>query len=492
MPVVCICQWQNCASYSAVFKEANHVLSGFYYVSCGPRNVHVRRMIEQHLSLSDGVVNRMNIYTVAYHHWPEQLIMKNKNEKRGISKLIYREEALHYGIQFVESSELPNADVSSILNNESNRMHIQSPSVSEIDVSTLIGTFYSTPTKRTVDCGVPFQFLVDAASNTIPFPMVPSKTNVKTAIDGLVPFFPSEFFNRSPGIPLHPTKMLPSTSNDPPPSNDINPPAASDFFHVDTSNDSFNTIDSYNSNPELPTLPTPIDCYVPIHFPPAPSFPSIMPDSTIDCLPTMPDSPDAVLCVKKIHEYIKRKVSQHGIGQELLTSKFSEMIRILQCIHRNFDPIVCQQGIGIELKNLYVFPCPNLQVQNETCELMTIRQRFPTEPVYCQTCTRMERNRLADVHEKRRTAPDSRVPISHLSIDATKTSSLSEKWKRKIMSALIMKVLHARSAAEHDKYKEQHTNREAKGATASSFRGELKVLTKGAHNNKVKRQKTKQ
>jgi hypothetical protein len=77
-------------------------------------------------------------------------------------------------------------------------------------------------------------------------------------------------------------------------------------------------------------------------------------------------------------------------------------------------------------------------------------------------------------------------------LDAAKTSSLSEKWKRKIMSALILKVLHARSAAEHDKYKEQHTNREAKGATASSFRGELKVLTKGAHNNnKVKRRKMK-
>jgi hypothetical protein len=61
------------------------------------------------------------------------------------------------------------------------------------------------------------------------------------------------------------------------------------------------------------------------------------------------------------------------------------------------------------------------------------------------------------------------------------------------MSALIFKVLHARSAAEHDKYKEQHTNREAKGAITSSFRGELKVLTKGAHNNNkvVKRQKMK-
>jgi hypothetical protein len=82
--------------------------------------------------------------------------------------------------------------------------------------------------------------------------------------------------------------------------------------------------------------------------------------------------------------------------------------------------------------------------------------------------------------------------LAVLFLDAAKTSSLSEKWKRKIMSALILKVLHARSAAEHDKYKEQHTNREAKGATASSFRGELKVLTKGAHNNnKVKRRKMK-
>jgi hypothetical protein len=168
MPVVCICQWQNCAAYSAVFKEANHVLSGFFHVLCGPRNVHVRKMIEQHLSISDGVVNQMIIYTVAYHHWPEQLIMKNKNEKRGISKLIYREEALHYGIQFVESSELSNDDVSSfILNNESNRMYIQAPSVSETDVSNLIATFYSTPTKRTVDCGIPFPFFVDEPPNPI-------------------------------------------------------------------------------------------------------------------------------------------------------------------------------------------------------------------------------------------------------------------------------------------------------------------------------------
>jgi hypothetical protein len=82
--------------------------------------------------------------------------------------------------------------------------------------------------------------------------------------------------------------------------------------------------------------------------------------------------------------------------------------------------------------------------------------------------------------------------LTVLFLDAAKTSSLDEKWKRKIMRSLIMKVLHARSAAEHDKYKEQHTNREAKGAITSSFRGELKVLTKGAHNNnKVKRRKMK-
>jgi hypothetical protein len=100
---------------------------------------------------------------------------------------------------------------------------------------------------------------------------------------------------------------------------------------------------------------------------------------------------------------------------------------------------------------------------------------------------------IVDVHEwKRRgngvieTAPnilEENETLTVMFLDAAKTSLLDEKWKRKIMSALILKVLHARSAAEHDKFKEQHTNREAKGAITSSFRGELKVLTKGAHNN---------
>jgi hypothetical protein len=66
--------------------------------------------------------------------------MKNKNEKRAGSKLIYRTEALHYGLQFVKMYELPNDDVSSepsIFNNESNQMYVQALTVSEIDVSTL-------------------------------------------------------------------------------------------------------------------------------------------------------------------------------------------------------------------------------------------------------------------------------------------------------------------------------------------------------------------
>jgi hypothetical protein len=173
--------------------------------------------------------------------------MKNKDEKRGISKLIYREEALHYSLQFVELSELPNADMSSsILNNKSNRMHIQAPSVSEMDVSNLIATFYSTPTKRTVDCGVPFPFFVNEPPNPIPFRMVPSKMTVKPAIDCGVPFFPSDFFNQSPMLQLVPAKnVFPPTqpaSDDILPANGVNPPR-SEFF----------VLQSKSTNTDLPT-----------------------------------------------------------------------------------------------------------------------------------------------------------------------------------------------------------------------------------------------
>jgi hypothetical protein len=115
-------------------------------------------MIKKHLSVNDEVVKWKAVYKVAYHHWPEQLILKNMNEKRSISTLISREEAGNYGNQFVETSELPNDDVSTIFNNELNRIYVQAPTVSIIEVSTLVSTFYSTPSKKTVDCGVPFPF----------------------------------------------------------------------------------------------------------------------------------------------------------------------------------------------------------------------------------------------------------------------------------------------------------------------------------------------
>ena len=49
-------------------------------------------------------------------------------------------------------------------------------------------------------------------------------------------------------------------------------------------------------------------------------------------------------------------------------------------------------------------------------------------------------------------------------VDASKSSKLDASLKRKIMSALVMKVLHARAAAEHNKLKEEKTDRGAKGA----------------------------
>jgi type IV secretory pathway TrbF-like protein len=81
--------------------------------------------------------------------------------------------------------------------------------------------------------------------------------------------------------------------------------------------------------------------------------------------------------------------------------------------------------------------------------------------------------------------------LAVLFLDAAKSCSLDEKMKKKIMSALIRKVLHARAAAEHDKFKEQKTNREAQGSTTTSFRGALKVLSKrNEKGKKTKKQRT--
>jgi hypothetical protein len=97
------------------------------------------------------------------------------NEKRSISKLISREEAGNYGNEFVESSELLKDGSLDDLS----QMHFQAPLATENDVSTIVATFYRTPTKPTVDCGVSvasFPFSVDEPPNQIPFPKSPSKT----------------------------------------------------------------------------------------------------------------------------------------------------------------------------------------------------------------------------------------------------------------------------------------------------------------------------
>ena len=75
-------------------------------------------------------------------------------------------------------------------------MHFQAPIATENDVSTIVATFYQTPEKPTVDCGVsvasfPFSTAVDvepAPPMLLPM-MLPSKSTAKPAIDCSVPFF---------------------------------------------------------------------------------------------------------------------------------------------------------------------------------------------------------------------------------------------------------------------------------------------------------------
>jgi hypothetical protein len=137
-------------------------------------------------------------------------------------------------------------------------MHFQSPIATENDGSTIVSTFYQTPEKPTVDCGVsvasfpfPTVHIEPAPPMLLPM-MLPSKTTVKPAFDCCVPYFPSNLFDQSPSIQLAPAKVLPSIqppSNDPPSIELFHPisPPATIFLSVDDLNDSANT------NPELPT-----------------------------------------------------------------------------------------------------------------------------------------------------------------------------------------------------------------------------------------------
>jgi hypothetical protein len=89
-------------------------------------------------------------------------------------------------------------------------------------------------------------------------------------------------------------------------------------------------------------------------------------------------------------------------------------------------------------------------------------------------------------------SPEPRVTVASSTLLLTPSihPEIPQPITAKIMSALIRKVLHARAAAEHDKFNEQKTNCEAQGST-TSFRGALKVLSKRKEKGKkTKKQRT--
>ena len=148
MPANCVCQWASCLEYSNAFTEANHPLSGFCEISYGPRTISLRKMAEKHLSVSDGLVKRNAKYKVACHHWPELLITKNKNERRSISVLIYRKEAVLYGDQFVEKKNM-------VKTTDGTNKYIQTPVVAEKTVSTLVASLKSNRGQRVLSRSIP-------------------------------------------------------------------------------------------------------------------------------------------------------------------------------------------------------------------------------------------------------------------------------------------------------------------------------------------------
>jgi hypothetical protein len=91
------------------------ILSGCYHhINYGPRNIPLRKMVEKHLSVADGVVKmNVSVYRVVHHQWPELLAIKNMNDRRSITKLIYRTKAVLYGNQCVERMIM--ADVNDVL-----------------------------------------------------------------------------------------------------------------------------------------------------------------------------------------------------------------------------------------------------------------------------------------------------------------------------------------------------------------------------------------
>jgi hypothetical protein len=316
-------------------------------------------MIEKHLSVADSVVERKTIYRVACHHWPELLVSKNKNESRKINVLINRTEAIIYGNQFVERLNMVDLNGVFAKTTDGTNKYIQTPVVAEKTVSTLVVSLKSNRGKRV--------------------------------------------FSRS-------TEM-----------SDLLPPAT--IIHnqprdIEIENNEMETdVEIENQTETQPFAPEPqltVACNTLL------LTPSIHPETpqAITATPTKrtsnkPDSPSGFPSVVTIHEYIKQKVMQHGISHELLTVKFIEYMKFLQRMHRNFEPIVCRFGPDTTRK-AYVHPCPDL-LNDATCEYFSIRQYcLQTNQVCCPVCQKMARKVSEDVMVRRRTAPDSRVPTTHL------------------------------------------------------------------------------
>jgi hypothetical protein len=139
----CVCKWQNCSSYSEAFKKANHILDGQYFVVYGQQNMLVRKLIEKHLRVDDDRIEGMETYTVAYHHWPEQLVIKNKDEGRSFNKVIYRSEAVEYGPGSVELINRVDHIMKNNFRDDQKKMYVQAPVEAEKKVSTMVAMFTS-------------------------------------------------------------------------------------------------------------------------------------------------------------------------------------------------------------------------------------------------------------------------------------------------------------------------------------------------------------
>jgi hypothetical protein len=376
MPSLCICQWASCLAYSNAFTEANHPVAGFYNISYGTRTILLRKMVEKHLSVADGVVKKKGVYKVARHHWPELLITKNKNESRSIFVPIYRTEAVLYGDQFVEilnraEEVIWKSNRNDVLKaDEGKYKYIQTPVVAEKTVSALVASLKSNRGQRVLSRSIPQESKIEEQ-------LIVESISIDELV---VDVRPSSLLSTSIEQLIVDTPSLPTIN--PPDDSATDPSLPTIDLDCDHNVEMGNEIEPINHHVEpfidtdprrlivVSTTSPSIQLEPP---PPIATTPNKMHSTNQPVF--QPDSPDAYPSVEKIHEYIRRKVMQHGISHELLTFKFNEHVKLLQRMYSNFEPIVCQYGI--DLKNVFIFPCPNLQIQKETCELMTIRQRFP-------------------------------------------------------------------------------------------------------------------